>query len=80
MFIPATPDEIRKVGWTGLDVILVVGDSYLDSPFVGVSVIGQRLLAAGYRVGIIPQPDIDSEKDISRLGEPELFWGITGGC
>ena len=80
MFIPATPDEIRKVGWTRLDVILVAGDSYLDSPFVGVSVIGQRLLAAGYRVGIIPQPDIDSEKDISRLGEPELFWGITGGC
>ncbi len=80
MFIPATPEEVRDLGWTRLDVILITGDSYLDSPFVGVSVIGQRLLAAGYRVGIIPQPDPDSEKDIIRLGEPALFWGVTGGC
>ena len=80
MFIPATPEEVRDLGWTRLDVILISGDSYLDSPFVGVSVIGQRLLAAGYRVGIIPQPDVGSKKDISRLGEPVLFWGVTGGC
>jgi uncharacterized radical SAM protein YgiQ len=80
MFIPATPEEVRDLGWTRLDVILITGDSYLDSPFVGVSVIGQRLLAAGYRVGIIPQPDTDSEKDVTRLGEPGLFWGVTGGC
>ncbi|PIV53678.1 MAG: hypothetical protein COY53_06220 [Elusimicrobia bacterium CG_4_10_14_0_8_um_filter_37_32] len=33
------------------------------------------LLAAGYRVGIVAQPD--TEKDITRLGEPELFWGVT---
>jgi len=60
-------------------VLLVTGDSYVDSPFVGVSVIGQVLLKAGYRVGIIAQPDAQSE-DICRLGEPELFWGVTGGC
>ena len=80
MFIPATSEEIRDLGWTRLDVILISGDSYLDSPFVGVSVIGQRLLAAGYRVGIIPQPDVGSKNDITRLGEPLLFWGVTGGC
>jgi uncharacterized radical SAM protein YgiQ len=80
MFIPATPEEVRDLGWTRLDVILITGDSYLDSPFVGVSVIGQRLLAAGYRVGIIPQPDVNSKNDITRLGEPVLFWGVTGGC
>ena len=80
MFIPATSEEVRNLGWTRLDVILVTGDSYLDSPYVGVSIIGQRLLAAGYRVGIIPQPDLDSENDIIRLGEPALFWGVTGGC
>jgi len=80
MFIPATADEIRKLGWTKLDVILITGDSYIDSPFVGVSVIGRRLLAVGYRVAIIPQPDIASGRDITRFGEPELFWGVTGGC
>ncbi|MCE5265482.1 MAG: YgiQ family radical SAM protein, partial [Deltaproteobacteria bacterium] len=80
MFIPATPEEVRALGWSRLDVILVTGDSYVDSPFVGVSVIGHRLLASGYRVGIIPQPDTASPADITRLGEPALFWGVTGGC
>jgi len=79
MFIPTTRRELDELGWETLDVILVTGDSYVDSPFVGVSVIGQVLLKAGYRVGIIAQPDIHS-KDICRLGEPELFWGVTGGC
>lgn len=80
MFIPTTKEEIKKLGWNSLDVVLVTGDSYIDSPFVGISVIGKVLINEGFRVGIIAQPDLDSDKDISRLGEPELFWGITGGC
>ncbi len=80
MFIPATKNEMKKLGWNSLDVVLVTGDSYIDSPFVGISVIGKVLINEGFRVGIIAQPDLDSGIDISRLGEPELFWGITGGC
>jgi len=59
-----------------LDVILVTGDSYIDSPYIGVAVIGKILTQAGYRVGIIAQP---TETDIGRLGEPKLFWGVTAG-
>jgi uncharacterized radical SAM protein YgiQ len=80
VFIPATREELLSLGWDRVDVILITGDSYIDSPFVGVSVIGQCLLKAGYRVGIIAQPDVDSRTDITRLGEPALFWGVTGGC
>ncbi|MDY7077204.1 MAG: YgiQ family radical SAM protein [Chloroflexota bacterium] len=80
MFLPTTKQELGELGWKKLDVILVTGDSYVDSPFVGVSVIGKVLVEAGYRVGIIAQPDVHSDRDISRLGEPELFWGVTGGC
>jgi len=80
MFIPTTRQELGQPGWQALDVILVTGDSYVDSPFVGVAVIGQVLLKAGYRVGIIAQPDVHSRDDIARLGEPELFWGVSGGC
>lgn len=80
MFLPTTWDEVRALGWDQLDVILVTGDAYVDSPFIGVSVIGKVLLKAGYRVGIIAQPDIHSAGDITRLGEPALFWGVTGGC
>ncbi|MBA3037416.1 MAG: YgiQ family radical SAM protein, partial [Desulfobacterium sp.] len=80
MFIPTTKEEVKKLGWNSLDIILVTGDSYIDSPFVGVSLIGKLLIKEGFRVGIIAQPDINSKTDISRLGEPGLFWGITGGC
>jgi uncharacterized radical SAM protein YgiQ len=79
MFLPTTPAEVAQRGWDQLDVILVTGDAYVDSPFIGVSVIGRVLADVGYRVGIIAQPDIHSPDDITRLGEPALFWGVTGG-
>ncbi len=79
MFIPVTPQEVAALGWDRLDVILVSGDTYIDSPFSGVALIGRRLLAEGYRVGIIAQPDVNSPADITRLGEPALFWGVSAG-
>jgi len=80
MFLPTTQGELNKLGWDQLDVILITGDSYIDSPFMGVSVIGKVLLDAGYKVGIIAQPDSQSPDDITRLGEPRLFWGISAGA
>jgi uncharacterized radical SAM protein YgiQ len=79
MFLPTTINELSTLKWDKLDIILITGDTYIDSPFCGVSVIGQVLLHAGFRVGIIAQPDWHSPSDIRRLGEPELFWGITAG-
>jgi uncharacterized radical SAM protein YgiQ len=78
-FLPTTPEELRQRGIDRLDVILITGDSYIDSPFIGAAVIGRVLEAAGFRVGIIAQPKIDTPADIARLGEPRLFWGVTGG-
>ena len=78
--LPTSLEEVRRLGWSGLDVIIVTGDAYIDSPFSGAAVIGRMLLDAGYRVGVIPQPDVRDGKDIMRLGEPALFWGVTSGC
>ncbi|MBI5476121.1 MAG: YgiQ family radical SAM protein [Ignavibacteriales bacterium] len=80
MFLPTTKEELSKLGWKKLDVILISGDTYIDSSYSGAAVIGKVLLDAGYKVGIIAQPDFKSDKDIKRLGEPELFWGVTSGC
>ncbi len=74
-----TPPELKKLGWDKLDVILVTGDAYIDSPYIGAAIIGKLLLSHGYRVGVISQPDIHSTHDIAMLGEPALFWGVTGG-
>jgi uncharacterized radical SAM protein YgiQ len=79
MFLPTTRPEMDRLGWDQLDVILVSGDSYIDSPFIGTALIGKLLLQAGYRVGVIAQPDVRSEVDIIRLGEPRLFWGVSAG-
>jgi uncharacterized radical SAM protein YgiQ len=79
VFLPTTPEEVKALGWDKLDVILVTGDSYIDSPFIGVAVIGKVLQNAGFKVGIIAQPDHQSDADITRLGEPRLFWGVTAG-
>ncbi len=78
-FLPVTPEEVRARGWDALDVIIVTGDTYIDSPFIGAAVIGRVLEAAGYRVGIVAQPDVTGPDDIVRLGEPRLFWGVTAG-
>ena len=80
MFLPSTREEMRRRGWDDLDVILVTGDAHIDSPFIGTAMIGRVLEAAGYRVGVIAQPSMKGREDITRLGEPLLFWGVTSGC
>jgi uncharacterized radical SAM protein YgiQ len=79
MFLPTTRKEMDALGWDSCDVILVSGDAYVDSPFIGVAVVGRLLECAGYRVGIIGQPDVKNPDDIERLGEPLLYWGVSGG-
>lgn len=78
-YLPVTKDELDILKWDSLDIILVSGDSYIDSPYNGTALIGRYLAKNGFRVGIIPQPDIHSSVDITRLGEPNLFWGVSGG-
>ncbi len=80
MFLATTKEEMKNFGWNSLDIILVSGDTYIDSSYNGTAVIGKWLLKHGFKVGIIAQPDITSPDDITRLGAPELFWGVSAGC
>ncbi len=79
MFLPTTKKELKELGWNKLDIILVSGDTYVDSPYMGIAILGNILVDKGFHVGIIAQPDISSAFDITRLGEPKLFWGVSGG-
>lgn len=78
MFLPTTKNEIERLNWNQLDIILVSGDTYIDSPYNGIAIIGKVLLSHGFKVAIIAQPDINSD-EITRLGEPRLFWGVSAG-
>lgn len=79
-FLPTTKEEMKELGWEELDVLLISGDTYLDTSYNGSSLIGKWLVKHGFRVGIIAQPEVDSPVDITRLGEPRLFFAISSGC
>jgi uncharacterized radical SAM protein YgiQ len=78
-FLPTSRAEMAALGWEQCDIIIVTGDAYVDHPSFGMAIIGRVLEAEGFRVGIIAQPDWRATHDFSALGEPRLFFGVTGG-
>ncbi|MFI4890074.1 MAG: YgiQ family radical SAM protein [Steroidobacterales bacterium] len=78
-FLPMSRTEMEALGWDRCDIIIVTGDAYVDHPSFGMAIVGRLLEAQGYRVGIIAQPDWRSATAFQVLGEPRLFFGVTGG-
>ena len=78
-FLPVSRAEMDALGWDRCDIILVTGDAYVDHPSFGMALIGRVLEAHGFRVGIIAQPDWRGTEAFRALGEPRLFFGVTGG-
>ncbi len=79
-FLPITADEVKRLGWDEVDIIIVSGDCYIDHPSFGTAVIGRVLEAEGWRVAIIPQPNWrDDLRDFRKFGAPRLFFGVTSG-
>ena len=67
-FLPITLEEVKRLGWSQVDVVLVTGDAYVDHPSFGTAVIGRILEAAGYKVAIVPQPNWrDDLRDFRKL-------------
>ncbi|MDR1973393.1 MAG: YgiQ family radical SAM protein [Bacteroidales bacterium] len=80
-WLPVSADEVRKRGWSELDIIIVTGDAYVDHPAFGAAVIGRVLERQGYKVAILPQPNWrDDLRDFRKLGKPRLFFGVTAGA
>ena len=77
--LPMTMEEARARGWDELDVVFITGDAYIDHPSFAMSILGRVLEAAGYRVGIVSQPNWQSCDDWQRFGRPRLFFGISAG-
>jgi uncharacterized radical SAM protein YgiQ len=76
--LPMSRAEMREWwGWDELDVVLINGDAYVDHPSFGIALIGRSLVAAGFRTGIIAQPQCD--EDFLVLGMPKLCVGVSAG-
>ena len=92
-FLPISKQDLAERGWAAsedgraspilrrdaCDIILITGDAYVDHPSYGAAIIGRVLENAGYKVGIIAQPDWKTSEDFLALGRPNLFFGITAG-
>ena len=79
LFLPVNQSDLKERDWDYLDIILISGDAYIDHPSFAAAIIGRTLEAAGFRVGIIPQPDWRNDSAFTVLGKPRLFFGITAG-
>ena len=67
-------------GWDELDVLFISGDAYIDHPAFGVPLLARLLEAAGYRVGILAQPDWRNPEALRAMGRPRLFVAISAGA
>ncbi|MEQ8201536.1 MAG: YgiQ family radical SAM protein [Syntrophomonadaceae bacterium] len=78
-FLPVSREDMEERGWAQLDIIIVSGDAYVDHPAWAAALLGRFMESQGYRVGIIAQPNWRDLNDITSLGEPRLFFAISGG-
>ena len=78
-FLPATPQEVKALGWDYVDVVLVTGDAYVDHPSFAMALVGRVLEAEGLRVAILAQPRWDNCADFRKFGKPRLFFGVSAG-
>jgi uncharacterized radical SAM protein YgiQ len=77
--LPMSAQEMRERDWDAVDVVFVSGDAYIDHPSFAAAILGRVLEAAGFRVGILAQPDWHSCDDWRRFGRPRVCFAISAG-
>ncbi len=77
--LPLTAQEMRARGWDEVDVVFVTGDAYIDHPSFAMAILSRVLEAAGFRVGLVSQPDWRTCDAWRQFGRPRLFFAISAG-
>jgi uncharacterized radical SAM protein YgiQ len=77
--LPASREEMEARGWDAVDVVFVTGDAYVDHPSFANGILPRVLEAAGYRVGVLAQPDWKSAEPWRTFGPPRLFFAVSAG-
>ena len=78
-FLPISKEDMISRGWDEVDFVYVSGDAYVDHPSFGVSIITRVLENAGFRVGIISQPDWKKQDSFKVFGRPRLGFFVSSG-
>jgi uncharacterized radical SAM protein YgiQ len=77
--LPMSMDEAKARGWDEIDVVFITGDAYIDHASFAMALLGRVLEAAGFRVGIVSQPDWRTCDAWRTFGKPRLFFAISAG-
>lgn len=78
-FLPICKKDMEERGWEVCDFIIVTGDAYIDHHSFGTAVISRVLENAGYKVGIISQPNWNKIDDFKKLGRARLAFLVNSG-
>ena len=78
-FLPVCQKDLADRGWEQLDFLLVTGDAYVDHSSFGTAIIGRVLEHAGFKVGIVAQPNWRSTEDFLVMGVPKYGVFIGSG-
>ena len=78
-FVPASAEEMEARKWKEIDILIVSGDAYVDHPTFSTAIVARVLLDAGYRVGIVAQPDWKNSESIKIFGRPRLGCAVSAG-
>ena len=78
-FLPISRQEMLDRGWHYVDFVYITGDAYVDHPSFGAAIITRVLENAGFKVGVISQPDWKSNEDFMKFGKPRYGFFITSG-
>jgi uncharacterized radical SAM protein YgiQ len=77
--LPVCRRDMDERGWKECDFIFVSGDAYVDHPSFAAALLCRALEAAGFRAGIIPQPDWKDPSSYTVLGRPRLAFLVGAG-
>lgn len=78
-FLPMNIKEVKARGWDEVDFVYVMGDSYVDHPSFGATIITRVLEDCGYKVAVLSQPDWKNDADFLQFGKPRLGFFVTAG-
>lgn len=78
-FLPVTKEDMKTRGWLSADFIFVTGDAYVDHPTFAAAILSRVLESEGFKVAVLPQPDIHNTEDFKRFGRPRLGFLVSAG-
>lgn len=78
-YLPVNRADMDARGWDQCDFVLVTGDAYVDHPSFANAVIARVLEWAGFKVGILAQPDYTDPEAFKALGIPRLGFLVSAG-